>query len=342
MKSGGTTISDLLRKTIGHVYPGSREDSGFVFKEAQDAIKKGVDMSTFRVSFAHAIARPTMGPETTKVAKIFQSTLSQRRLRLLTMIREPLALRASHVAMWVCAYNAYLRMENQQQGTPKNCQANLTALMDLKATHFIENICPKFRTGPPGVSGIQKHWCSRLEQGVDPFAKCRSISALLGSKSYDKYLHDLYRPIMGRYIREDTRNDSRELVVDQVEEYALEDLGGLDPSPNQPEADFIWFGITERMHESTCLFFYTFRVTATEIPQHRVQNCRPTDWWSEEEKEVVRERELVDYAVFRAANAILDVRLLKMRNDIQFMLDTGATLEDMPHVGPGCFEATGP
>ena len=53
-----------------------------------------------------------------------------------------------------------------------------------------------------------------------------------------------------------------------VEEYTLQDLGGLDTAitisgagdgigPAEP--DFVWFGITERMKELTILFYYTFR-----------------------------------------------------------------------------------
>ena len=47
-----------------------------------------------------------------------------------------------------------------------------------------------------------------------------------------------------------------------VEEYTLEDLGGLDheisgagDGEGPPEPDFIWFRITERMKESICLFY---------------------------------------------------------------------------------------
>jgi len=64
-----------------------------------------------------------------------------------------------------------------------------------------------------------------------------------------------------------------------VERYTLIDLGGLVSIVHTPqnvtlggratahnvtkddsEPDFLWFGITERMEESTCLFYYALGV----------------------------------------------------------------------------------
>ena len=51
----------------------------------------------------------------------------------------------------------------------------------------------------------------------------------------------------------------------------------------------------------------------------------------------MKAREPADYAVWRAANAIMDVRLLRMKMEIQARLDAGETEESMPYVERGCF-----
>ena len=132
--------------------------------------------------------------------------------------------------------------------------------------------------------------------------------------------------------------------VEAVEEYTLQDLGGLDltintskeregPNSNHPEPDFIWFGITERMKESTTLYYYYFKSRPLpKTPIHRIQDCRPNSWWTEEDRAIVKEREPADYAVWRAANAILDVRMTKMKMEIQSLLEAGETKESLYYV----------
>lgn len=127
-------------------------------------------------------------------------------------------------------------------------------------------------------------------------------------------------------------------AVETVEEYTLQDLGGLDPTisvtkDSPPEPDFVWFGITERMAESTVLFYFHFKAAPLpKTPVHRIQKCSPTSWWMPEDRATVVEREPADYAVWRAANAILDVRMEKMKMEVQALLDSGATKEQLFHV----------
>ena len=49
--------------------------------------------------------------------------------------------------------------------------------------------------------------------------------------------------------------------------------------------------------------------------------CPTTGWWTETDRMLVKQMEQADYAVWRVANAILDVRLIRMKNDIQYKLD---------------------
>jgi hypothetical protein len=129
----------------------------------------------------------------------------------------------------------------------------------------------------------------------------------------------------------------------EVERYTLIDLGGLNPNNityesdtirqevnddnnnnDTSEPDFLWFGITERMHESVCLFAYTLRVSMPKqgAPRARIMACPTTSWWTEAHRNEVRSKEPYDYAVWRTANAILDVRIMKMKSDVQQRLET--------------------
>lgn len=153
---------------------------------------------------------------------------------------------------------------------------------------------------------------------------------------------------------------------EEVERYTLVDLGGLCPSRitreprydppvdhapdvvpplgcqaggaggsagdgpglgHHPEPDFLWFGITERMEESTCLFYHALNVRPlVRTPRARVMDCPPTSWWTEKHREEVRRLEPYDYAVWRAANAILDVRMIKMRYEVRRKMEDGGGL----------------
>ncbi|KAL7484690.1 hypothetical protein ACHAW6_010320 [Cyclotella cf. meneghiniana] len=137
--------------------------------------------------------------------------------------------------------------------------------------------------------------------------------------------------------------------MEPIEEYALVDLGGLDrvrrhpydiegfletyearpiDDPSTYEPDVLWFGITERMKESTCLLFYTLRVPPVPVPKARVVDCSPAAWWSARDREEVRKREKGDYALWRAANAILDVRVIKMKREVRKKLKSGGLERD--------------
>jgi hypothetical protein len=81
------------------------------------------------------------------------------------------------------------------------------------------------------------------------------------------------------------------------------------------------------------LFYYQFRVKPLpRTPDNRVQECRPNSWWTNENREVVKEREPADYAVWRGANAIMDVRIEKMKMEIRSLLRAGETRESLNYV----------
>ena len=51
----------------------------------------------------------------------------------------------------------------------------------------------------------------------------------------------------------------------------------------------------------------------------------------------MEEHETFDYTIWRAANAILDLRLEAMKLEIKSRLDQGEELNSIRYLGPGCY-----
>eukprot|EP00957_Ditylum_brightwellii_P080671 6135628-Ditylum_brightwellii.AAC.1 len=110
-------------------------------------------------------------------------------------------------------------------------------------------------------------------------------------------MHDSYRPVLGKFTKHGGMH-SNATAVEDVEQYTLERLGKSNDNSHQQQQedettsmteeesfDFIWFGITERMSESMCLFYYTFRLQPSpSIPNARVMDCKPSSWWTDEDR----------------------------------------------------------
>jgi len=380
-KSGGTSISNFMDQTVGvrkvgkyweGILPGSYESGNFDHDEALVDINWRLAEGTkredlpYKASYAHTGLRPVYGPHKTKTAKFFfQEQMPNKRLRAITMLREPTDFRASNHAMIMCGLNAEIKKFHRQRAkkgleyvcSPKD-GLNISALVDVKT----QNLIDKCKSGAK-VNGQQKQQCQDHANGVDIFEHCRSPSHLLAHYQYDKHYRSMFKGLMGRYHRGqdfggtayvgmgfgyERAEESKGFSVENVEEYTLQDLGGLDLTISgagdggPPEPDFIWFGITERMKESTILFYYYFKSKPLErIPRHRIQDCHPTEsvGWTTEHREIVKQKEPADYAVWRTANAILDVRMAKMKMEIQAQLDAGMSKEALYYVDWDTLEA---
>jgi len=381
-KSGGTSISGLMDKTVGlpkvgetyvGILPGSHESGDFDHEKALDDINRRIAHGKidrkdlpYRASYAHTGLRPMYGPKATKTGAFFLKQLPHKRFRMVTMLREPTDFRASNHAMIMCGLNYEVSRFNNERaanGLARTCSPqdglNISALVDRK----IEDLMEKCKTKPDKINAQQRKQCEGVRNGIDPWPQCRSAADLLKHKQYDRHYRSMFKALMGRFHRRQEFNNntsygrmgygfesaegSRGYSVEAVEAYTLEDLGGLDLSISgagtngPPEPDFIWFGITERMKESTALFHYYFKAAPAKTPIHRIQDCRPTSWWTEEDRKVVKDREPADYAVWRAANAILDVRMEKMKMEIQSLLSSGETRESLYWVDWDTLETVG-
>ena len=93
-----------------------------------------------------------------------------------------------------------------------------------------------------------------------------------------------------------------------------------------------WHGVTERMVESMCLFHSMVKFPYYETPQSRYKQCRPTSYYSQQEKEKIRDNEIVNYAVSKAAHAILDIRMAKLCRELLYTksIDNNSALQSLP------------
>ena len=76
--------------------------------------------------------------------------------------------------------------------------------------------------------------------------------------------------------------------------------------------------------------------------QHRYKKCRPLNFWEDKHKRYIEENEVFDYTVWRAANAVMDVRMEDLRLDVKARIDAGERLEDIPYLGEGCYSEEEP
>ena len=160
-----------------------------------------------------------------------------------------------------------------------------------------------------------RHWCSNvLESAVDEYIEDGPIH-----KMEEYALETFGKPLLSAStsstfnLEQQQQNDQNQQVDDNVD-----DKDKDIPLPR----DYIFFGITERMSDSMCLFYYTFRKPPPESLEkelsfkHRVMSCKTNSWWTDEDKAIVKEREQPDYAIWRSGNVIMDIWLERVRREI--------------------------
>jgi hypothetical protein len=368
-------MSDLMDKTIGlpkvgkyyeGILPGSYRSGDLDHEEALEDIKKRLEKGgkkslPYKGAYAHTGLRPVYGPQATKTGKFYLEYFPHKRLRAVTMLRDPIDFRASNHAMIMCGLNHEVEVFNKEranQGLEMICKPeeglNVSALIDVKIKNILDK-CDLEAKDPTKKIVARQQQCKQERSGIDTLKHCRSPANLLQDPQYEKHYRSMFKGVMGRFHRGqpfggtaygrmgygyESAELSKGYSVQAVEKYTLEDLGGLDltisgagDGTGEPEPDFVWFGITERMKESVVLFYYTFKLRPIKkTPEARIQSCRPTSWWTEDDKAIVREREPADFALWRAANAIMDVRMEKIKMEVKAKLDAGETKESLFYV----------
>mmetsp|Transcript_2310 Transcript_2310/g.5201 ORF Transcript_2310/g.5201 Transcript_2310/m.5201 type:complete len:535 (-) Transcript_2310:170-1774(-) len=410
MKTGGTSFSEVLNKIYGSgardnsvndsgdfdVLPKSRSSEFMDFTGLKNIIdhKQQSSFSSnntrphhnfrFLVGYSHSGYNPVAKfLQENNLVKTYDAkyylenetsniTQSQRRLRLITFIRDPLDIRASSMAMAMCGLNGLLRKKNI---TSPNCgqEVNISEIVDF-GLEQVKLECKKTSGNKMVRRGGLHATCEKLEKGIDPKPYCRSANALLHSETYNKWCSNIMEDVVDEYIKDGP--------VHKMEEYALKTFGKpLLPSLSSvtgftsnntnreelhdagiPPRDYIFFGITERMKDTMCLFFYTFRASPPkEVLQEgdlslkrRVMSCKTNSWWTPKDRAIVHEREKPDYAMWRSANVVMDIWLERVRREIiDTFFDGNMKAADMDmsldknkqrerkvlpdYIAPGCF-----
>lgn len=333
-KTGGTSLSDVLKKLFpGGVIPGSAR-SGYFDKTSfqTDLEEKPISFwSRQRVLYSHSTLRPysiANDEEINEKKKLLHQLrhkakpLAEKKYRLMTLIRDPVTWRASSYYETMCHIGKWIQ-KRKIIGDSSECpRVNLTDVAKMRFEQAKTSCETK----------EEKKNCKSISPG--DFKHCRSIDILLDSgKVANKY----NKVFMGDLPQPPSKKDSLTPTYEDVELHTLRDLGGLADFHTTYREDFIWFGITERMQESMCLFYYTLKLDPLPIPHTRFKECRPTDFWEERHFQWVREHEKFDYAIWRAGNAVLDVRLEAMRLEIQARRGAGESLDSIRYLAPGCF-----
>jgi hypothetical protein len=225
-KSGGTSISNLMDKTLGSIdgagiLPGSYESGDFDHDEALADINRRIASGTRRedlpysASYAHTGLRPVHGPRRTKTGIFLSDQLPQKRLRVITMLRDVVDFRASNHAMIMCGLNYEVtRWNNQREasGLPRACSPkdglNISAMVDNKIRDLMDRCRAEDEmiargNEKPGkkMYPAQRKMCRDEVSGIDTLAHCRSADHLLASPQYDKHYRSMFKALMGRFHR---------------------------------------------------------------------------------------------------------------------------------------------
>jgi len=211
-KSGGTSISNLMLKSMKDILPGSHESGDFNHEEALADINRhleeGIDRNDlpYKASYAHTGLRPVYGPLRTKTGIFFLEQIPHKRLRVITMLRDIVDFRASNHAMIMCGLNyeaSRWNNERQDQGLPRVCSPkdglNISALVDRKIHDLLvrckeeDAILANGGTPVKKLYPTQRQQCRMEEQGIDTLVHCRSGDHLLASPEYDKHYRSMFK-----------------------------------------------------------------------------------------------------------------------------------------------------
>jgi len=343
LKTGGTSISRMLEDMFpGRSIPGSGYSNWFQWKHLKEALKTHdkpddpywTNMAAF---YTHSFLRPSDGGRKNNLLEEIRKqapALREKRFRLMTIIRRPLDLAASSFYETQCRIGTFADQRSIKD--IKDCQkVNLTDVMQKNIDHW---------TGKCNAKDRDEHRCRKMEaKGIDKiFEHCGSIEKLFEKGT----VHNMMQTsLMGDFPRPPELGDDVSRIgenltptLQDVSTYTLRDLGGLIDFHPKHKEDFVWFAITERFKESMCLFYYRFQVEPVEEKKSLYKTCRPINVWTEEQKATHIKNEDYDYTVWKAANAIMDIRMEDMRLEIKARIQAGEKLEEIPYVGHGCYE----
>eukprot|EP00588_Corethron_pennatum_P010517 CAMPEP_0194270546 /NCGR_PEP_ID=MMETSP0169-20130528/4511_1 /TAXON_ID=218684 /ORGANISM="Corethron pennatum, Strain L29A3" /LENGTH=534 /DNA_ID=CAMNT_0039012633 /DNA_START=219 /DNA_END=1823 /DNA_ORIENTATION=- len=355
LKTGGTSLSRMLDEIFGgSVVPGSGPSAWFNYEKYKKALEEHPPSTEgysywnkIGVLYTHTLLRPNKKVKENGGGYLLERlrkdvpVFREKRFRLMTIVRRPLDLAASNFYEQLCKVG---RFANQYGGGKPVSECPPVNLTDVKHK-LMEHASNKCDENPGERQGRRRQGrrCKQIKEiGADKvFEHCGSLDIYL-EKDLNHNMH--HSTLMGVFPRPPELEDNSALfevnltpTLKDVSLYTLRDLGGLVDYHETYKEDFVWFAVTERFKESMCLFYYRFEIEHVKEKHSLYKPCRPLNFWEDKHKKILVERESFDYTVWRAANAILDVRMDDMKLEIRSRLDAGEKLEKIPYLAPGCY-----
>jgi hypothetical protein len=371
IKSGGTTVSAILNG-MGKVVPGSQASGYFSYNQLTWDYPTGArDFNNsiqqwwqhHKVLYSHDKFRPyshhhapihhqkvnsnetTEPRQPTKLYKFLRDSLPPtKRIRHLTMVREPLNYVASNMNEWICNNYRYQRKAKKSFLPHALNQTHACygyTLEQLTQVRIAANTKECLNQTEAQLQQQKSAWRRSICKTVlatnrlDDTPYCASTKAFLQHFPYRQrvlVMLDYYYNV--HVTQKNIPTPPFQDIIEGVMEY----LGGIDTF-NSPDDDMLWFGITERLPESLCLLHYRLQIPWHEMPKERVQECRPTTFWTEESKQTFYASEPLLMDLHRAANAVLDVQVAKMKHEIRSRRGEVAANDTTryPHVPASCY-----
>ena len=363
MKTGGTTLSKVLQSGLGeeHLVPGSRQSDVFSKADLPAAIKENPSLrngttSTLWGGFAHtpdswfgsAMSSAIPGflsqyfrPAYSSLAALADDGNCKARRRrnrakclamrpiaprsphespvfhTLKLVRHPVYHVASRYAEQICDLKR--RHVREIHGTRWWCRVDLA---HEAAKRRAERVQECVQSGGGGETQERRSFCEGVEDQREP-DPCDST---------DVYMDQAHAPAMLRGLARgvcDEDTDSRPDAAGAYRECYSRLVQHL--------RSFLLVGVTDRMHDTTCLLSYYLAAPYTEEGNARYKACRPINVWTKTAIARLIQASRSGWAVYDAANTVLDERMAAATRHLQKLSREGVPIESLPHIGRGCF-----
>mmetsp|Transcript_39982 Transcript_39982/g.113339 ORF Transcript_39982/g.113339 Transcript_39982/m.113339 type:complete len:120 (+) Transcript_39982:197-556(+) len=103
---------------------------------------------------------------------------------------------------------------------------------------------------------------------------------------------------------------------------------------------FLLVGVNERMYKTVCLLAYHLGARYLKKGKSQCKPCRPIEVWTPEAEARLVNASRTGWAVFVAANTVLDERIATATAELKQLAKNGISIEAFPHIGTVCFSVS--
>ena len=359
MKTGGTTLSNVLQRGLGeeHLVPGSRESGTFQKADLIEAVQQNPWLlngttSTLWSAFAHT-PDPWYVSTMNKNIPGFQSQYSW----------PSYADESALSGYYSCHFGRSKRKAScvtMSRAPPAPHNSPVFHLLKL-VRHPVYHVASRYAEQLCGLQ--RKHggkWCEvDLAQEAAKRSEERVRQCMLEDGGHNPRKHEKECKAMEAKQVPD-KCDGTDVFMDEADVPGT--VGGLsrgvcdEDTETRPDAaaaysecysrmvnmlrSYLLVGVTERMHETSCLLSYYLAVPYVKEGTSRHKPCRPINVWTPTAKDRLIHASRRGWAIYDAANTVLDERMAAATRHLQQLVREGVPIELLPHIGSGCFNVT--